>query len=130
MPKKSNAVIDASALLALLNAEPGGDVVTGYLPGSFLSAVNLAEVVGKLAQFGMPEEKISAALSGLGLEVVEVSRQHAWRAGLMKPKARKVGLSLADLICIALAQEMGLPVITSDRSWADFKSEVEVVFVR
>jgi ribonuclease VapC len=38
-------VLDASALLALLLAEPGADKVQAVLDGVFLGAVNLAEVV-------------------------------------------------------------------------------------
>ena len=41
-------VIDASALLALLNGEPGADVVAQALPGGVMSAVNVSEVVAKL----------------------------------------------------------------------------------
>ncbi len=50
--------IDASALLALLNEEPGADVVAQALPGAVISAVNLSEVVAKLSQAGMPEDAV------------------------------------------------------------------------
>src|SRR5204863_8283095 len=41
-------VLDASAILALINNEPGADEVAEALPESVLSTVNLAEVIGKL----------------------------------------------------------------------------------
>ena len=42
-------VLDASALLALLRSEPGGDVVADLFPHVVISSVNLSEVVAKLA---------------------------------------------------------------------------------
>ena len=41
-------VLDASAVLALIHDEPGGDVVAERLAGSVMGAANLAEVVGKV----------------------------------------------------------------------------------
>ena len=46
-------LLDASALLALLNHEPGSELVEEQIPGAFISTVNLAEVAGKLADLGM-----------------------------------------------------------------------------
>jgi PIN domain nuclease of toxin-antitoxin system len=37
----NEAVLDASALLALLNGEPGADQVAQYIPGALINAVNL-----------------------------------------------------------------------------------------
>ena len=45
-------VLDASALLALLLAEPGAARVAALLPDATVSAVNLSEVVAKLAEHG------------------------------------------------------------------------------
>ena len=39
----SKVVLDASAVLALLNAEPGGERVEETIPGAAMSAVNLSE---------------------------------------------------------------------------------------
>ena len=51
-------VIDASALLALLNGEPGADIVAQALPGGVMSAVNVSEVAAKLSELGIPEDEI------------------------------------------------------------------------
>ena len=49
----SSIVLDASALLALLNGEPGSDKLTPELLNDAVSsAVNLAEVQGKLVEKG------------------------------------------------------------------------------
>jgi PIN domain nuclease of toxin-antitoxin system len=47
----SKVVLDASALLALVNQEPGQAVVAELLPRSLVSAVNASELVAKLTDF-------------------------------------------------------------------------------
>ena len=63
-------VLDASALLTLLNAEKGADLVQELLPHTVISSVNLAEVVIRLSSLGMPEEETRRALTVLGLELI------------------------------------------------------------
>ena len=63
-------VLDASALLALLNEEPGAERVAPYIPGALISAVNLAEAVGKLAEAGVPPGVVMEVVLSLGLNVV------------------------------------------------------------
>jgi PIN domain nuclease of toxin-antitoxin system len=126
----SKAVLDASALLALLNEEPGGDRVIAAIPGALLCAVNHSEVVAKLADAGMPEVAIRGALEALGLEVVPFGLQLSLRAGMLRPVTRSRGLSLGDRACLALALEAGLPVLTTERSWVDLDLGLRVEVVR
>ncbi len=123
-------VLDASALLALLNGEPGADVVAGALPGAWICSVNLAEVVGKLAEYGMPREAIAAALGGLGLRVAVFDEDLAWRCGLLRPATRKLGLSLGDRACLALAEHLGMPALTADRAWLKAGLGLDVELIR
>jgi PIN domain nuclease of toxin-antitoxin system len=44
----SKCILDASALLALVNTEPGAGYVEELLPLSVMSTVNVAEVVAEL----------------------------------------------------------------------------------
>ena len=68
------AVIDASAVLAWLRDEPGADTVAGRLDGSFLSAVNLSEVLQNHLAVGTLSRPEAAGFAGdlasLGLSVV------------------------------------------------------------
>ncbi len=66
----SKVILDASALLALLNDEPGADEVAQYIPGAPISTVNLSEAVAKSADSGMPEDAIREAIGILELIVV------------------------------------------------------------
>ncbi len=52
------AVLDASALLALLLGEPGSEKVRAVLAESALTVVNLGEVVGHFARNGAAERRI------------------------------------------------------------------------
>lgn len=123
-------VLDATALLALLQEEPGAETVAEAIPQSSISAINLAEVVGKLVDAGMPEEAVRTALAGLGIEVIPFDEDLAYRTGLLRPLTRPYGLSLGDRACLALGQRLGQPVLTADRVWASLKVGVKVRVIR
>lgn len=127
------AVIDASALLAHLLDEPGKDGVLEALRAeSVMSTVNFAEVLGRLVRGGAEEALLRELTAELPVEFVQPDEEIAIRAALMLPLARRAGLSLADRMCLATGQVMGLPVVTADRVWAEVAAEigVELVVVR
>lgn len=66
----NNYVLDASAILALLNNEPGSEIVINVLTQAVISSVNLSEVVAKLADSGISETEIREIIGTLGLEVI------------------------------------------------------------
>jgi PIN domain nuclease of toxin-antitoxin system len=124
-----DAVLDASALLALLQDEPGSERVLATLPGALISAVNLSEVVAKLAEVGMPAATIQRSLR-LSIEVVPFDDELAVRTGLLRPVTRSAGLSLGDRACLALAASRSLPALTTDRAWNSVATGVDVVVIR
>lgn len=126
----SRAVWDASALLVLLNAEPDGERLAGELGEALISAVNLSEVVAKLADAGMPEGDLREALAALPLEVAPFDEGLAYVAGLLRPATRARGLSMGDRACLALALASGLPVVTADRAWQRLDLGIEVRTLR
>ena len=123
-------MLDASALLALLNRESGYEEVAGAIPHAAISAVNFSEVVAKLADNGMPEEEIREALEGLALEVHGFGRELAYDTGLLRPTTKSSGLSLGDRACLALGNQLELPVLTADRAWEGLSVEAEIRLVR
>lgn len=120
--------MDASALLALLNIEPGHEEIARTIPHAAISTVNLSEVAAKLAASGMPREMIREALEGLALEVYDFGRELAFQSALLRPITKSRGLSLGDRACLALGKRLNLPVLTTDRAWEGL--ELEVVLVR
>jgi PIN domain nuclease of toxin-antitoxin system len=126
----SEFVLDASALLALLNQEPGSEAVASIITQAAISAVNLSEVVAKLAEAGMPEAVLRQVLEGLGFEVVPFDETQAFIAGLLRSQTRSLGLSFGDRACLALARERNLPVLTTDRVWENLNLGIEIRVVR
>ncbi|HEX3127761.1 MAG TPA: type II toxin-antitoxin system VapC family toxin [Thermoanaerobaculia bacterium] len=126
----NEVVLDASAILALLNAEPGGEVVEQTLPGAIISTVNLSEIVAKLAERGMPEAVIRVALGEIGLQVIPFEEDLSYQTGMLRVSTRSAGLSFGDRACLALGRQMNLPVLTTDRNWASMDVGVEVRVIR
>jgi ribonuclease VapC len=126
----NEVVLDSSALLALLNSEPGGEIVEAAMPGLILGTVNLSETVAKLAERGLPENVIRLAFGGLELRVLPFDEKVAFQAGLLRVATRKAGLSFGDRACIALGQSLGLPVLTADRRWGDLDVGAEIRVIR
>ncbi|MDA8344418.1 MAG: type II toxin-antitoxin system VapC family toxin [Thermaerobacter sp.] len=126
----SRTVLDASAVLALLQGEQNGAVVATMLDEAVISTVNMAEVVGKLQDLGMPDEAIREALSFLPIHVLAFSEEHAYEAGLLRATTRPLGLSLGDRCCLAVAKQEGLAAVTADRAWCDLSIGVSIETIR
>lgn len=127
----ARTVLDASALLALLNDEPGADMAAEALDGEpVMSAVNLSEVVAKLVDAGIEAGEVRSLLDGLQIEVVAFDEESAFEAGSLRPSTRRAGLSFGDRACLALGARLAAPVLTADRGWRGLGLPVEVVVVR
>jgi len=127
MPNVSETyVLDASALLCLLHAEAGAERVTDILDRSVIGAVNLSEVVAKLADTGGTEAEISRALGVLRLRVEPFDDEQARLAGLMRTATRPLGLSLGDRACLALARQRAAVAVTTDRAWGKLPNQIGV----
>lgn len=122
-------VLDATAVLALLNDEPGAGTVASLLPQAVISTVNLAEVVGKLAETGMPEGMIKSVLGELGLMVIPFDEDLALSTGLLRPATSDYGLSLGDRTCLALGQHLRRAVLTAERMWKTVRLDVEIQMI-
>ncbi len=124
-------VLDASALLAVLNREPGADKLTPQMLSSAASStVNLAEVQSKLVSKGLnPDEAWEATLSPIR-EAVAFTAEHARTAGSLVVQTRTLGLSLGDRACLALGLALKAPVYTADKSWRSLKVGVRIHIIR
>lgn len=126
----SKLVLDASALLAFLNGEPGSERVAPMIPRATMSSVNVAEVVGKLAAAGLPDHSIRAALGALGVRTMPFDDAQAFEVGMLRSRLARSGLSLADLCCLTLAAKLGAPAVTADTAWQEINASVEIVTIR
>lgn len=127
----SKIVLDASAILAVLNHEPGAEKLTPELLANAAgSTVNLAEVHTKLVSWGGdPEEAWEDTLSAVH-ESIPFSEQQARIAGGLAAQTRALGLSLGDRACLAVGLELNAPVYTTDRSWNKLKLGVRIHVIR
>ena len=126
----SEHVLDASAVLAIMLGERGADRIEEFLAGAMIGAVNLAEVVAKLQERGVPDAEIDRNIAELDLPVIPFDAGQAMSAGKLRTRTRGLGLSLGDRACLALAMERGLPAVTTDRGWASLDIGVEVIVAR
>ena len=122
----THAVLDASALLALLLDEPGAGRVTALLDDAAISAVNLSEVVSQYARRGIAVSEIRRMLSLFSIQVIPFDDALAFDAGLLVPKTKSAGLSLGDRACLALALQLGATALTADRSWSRISRAIGV----
>lgn len=113
-----DSVLDASAVLALLDSEPGADRVLAAIPSALISTVNLAEVYSKFADRGPATWAALQRFRFAIYEVVPFSVEMAELAGRLRPLTREFGLSLGDRACLALAMLRGADVLTADTSWS------------
>jgi PIN domain nuclease of toxin-antitoxin system len=110
-------MLDASAALAMMLGEAGGDQVRDRLAASQISAVNLSEVVAKLQEGGVPDEVITSSLAELNFDVLAFDHGQAVRAGLLRASTRSNGLSLGDRACLSAAESCDAVALTTDRTW-------------
>jgi ribonuclease VapC len=119
-------ILDTSAVLAFLLAEPGKErVAEALLEGAMMTTANFAEVATKYVLRGA---KVRAETLAERLPVTLVSVDHdlALRAALMADQTRLAGLSLGDRVCVALGQRTGQTVLTADRGWLGVADAVGV----
>lgn len=126
----NKCVLDASAILALLNDESGAGMVQELLPVAIVSAVNFAEVVTRLSLLGMPENEIQGTLHILGLVIIPFDEELSFQTGLLAIVTKQYGLSLGDRACLALALKTGYSAVTSDRVWKNLEIKLDVKVIR
>ncbi len=124
-------VLDSSAILAIVNAEPGHEKLTEkLLAGAVASTVNLAEVQTELVSRGWPSEMAWQDANSPIDEAVAFEPEHARLAGDLVSTTKRLGLSLGDRACLALALALNAPVYTTDKSWRSLKLKVPVHVIR
>ena len=125
-----SCVLDASAVLAYLADEKGAGDVAKLLDEAAISAVNVAEVAGKLAERGTPREIVQDIVGALGLQIVDCDGPLAYRIGELRASTKGHGLSLGDRACLATAMHLGVKAITADQHWKTLKLRVRIHVIR
>jgi len=129
------AVLDASALLALLRDEAGSDRARRAIDdGALMSVVNWAEVLANLVVgSSRPDDVTTMALPGgpgTRLQLVPFDDAQARESARLVRFTRRLGLSLADRAALALALTRRLPVLTTDRAWRSLRLPIRIDVIR
>ena len=127
---QTSHVLDASAALAFLLAERGGELVAPHLGLSLISAVNFAEVAQRFWRLGYDPEPHLDRLLGEGLQVADADMLAARLAADLERVTKPFGLSLADRFCLALALDRAWPVLTTDRPFGRLGLPLTIVLIR
>ena len=117
MNRSVKHVLDAAAVLALMQDEPGAERLWPLLPEAVAGAVNVAEVLAKLVGRGMPRQEAAAAFAALHLEVAGFDPAEA----TVSASCVRKGVSLGDRCFLATAYTHGTGW-TSDRVLASIDS--------
>ena len=123
-------VIDASALLAFLHNEHGGDSVSKYLHGGLVSTVNWSEIIQKSISHNVNIRGMREDFIGLGVEFVHFTTAQSELAAGLWNQTQEFGLSLADRACLALGLVHQCPVVTADRVWKKMPLDLEIKLIR
>jgi PIN domain nuclease of toxin-antitoxin system len=126
----SPAVLDSSAILAVVFNERGGDQVLPLLDGGLLSAVNLAEVHTRLLLRGAGADFAWRRVMEFGCEICFFDDRQARVAAEMIAQTRPYGLSLGDRACLALAIQRKAAVYTTDTVWKNLSLSIQVNLIR
>ena len=126
----AEAVLVASALIAFLRNEPGAETVAAVLTRSCSSAVNLAETISKMVEYGKPLDDVSYQIERLRIPVVYFDDEQAKLVASLWKATRVAGLSLGDRACLSLGLKKGLPVLTAERAWTKVDVGVDVGVIR
>lgn len=126
----AKAVLDASAILAWINEEPGSDKVDRVLNDGVVSTVNLSEAGAILIDRGVPEDQVEYAVD-LGVKVIAFDHKQAIAASRLRVLTKPYGLSLGDRCCLAVGWILKLPILTADLQWKNVKVEgIKIRFIR
>ena len=134
--KRNKVVLDSSAVLAMIQGEPGGDRVDALLGETeldanreiLISTVNWCEILTCLQR-----DKIDITSDWLAsifpvVDVVPFSAEDAEKAAAIAKKCRN--LSLGDRACLALAQSRNATAWTTDKIWAELALDVALEVLR
>lgn len=126
----SKAVLDASALLAVLHREPGENIVTPVLYGATVSAVNYSEVLKRMIERGSDAKTTAQLLDRQQLRIIPFDRERAIAAASLLRYTQAHGLSFADRACLATGKEFGLVVYTSEKRMSETTLDIDVTLIR
>lgn len=126
-----SVVLDSSSLIALLSEEKGQEKIIEILPYAVMSTVNIAEVVKFLIdRKGLTKQQIYKIVQSIIPNIVPFDEEQAFLSGELITDTKRLGLSLGDRSCLALALSKGYIVYTADKAWANLQLNCKIILIR
>jgi ribonuclease VapC len=119
-------VLDSSALMALMNSEPGGALVEDKVATAGITTVNVCEIATKLVSGGMPLDAAITALLRTRPNVLVFDQALAFESAGLVSITKPLGLSLGDRACLAAGRIYGVPVLTADKAWKKLAAKLGI----
>lgn len=124
-------VLDASAILAIIQREKGAENLTDEIMShAVMSTVNLAEVQSKLVKNGYDPKYAWLDSTSLLQNEEPFTSAQARIAGDLIKQTSNFGLSLGDRACLALAISLNAPIYTTEKLWQKLKLGVKIHVIR
>ena len=117
----NSIILDASALLALVQKEQGAEIIKPLLKFSVMSAVNVAESLTALQRTGIVPQEALILITDIIATIIPLDLEQAGYVAELQSKVQHKGLSLGDRACIALGIKLQVPIYTADRIWAELQ---------
>lgn len=126
----TSVVLDASALLAVMNSEPGADIVRASLVGALMSAVNYSEVMKKTIERNVAVDSLHALVKTASIDIIPFDTLLAEASAELYPLTKAHGMSFADRACLALGIHRKLIVLTAEKKMRIRNLPITVKLIR
>lgn len=125
-----SVVLDASAVLAVLQDEPGAAFVSSMMRGAVMSTINFSEAIQKAATQTGEYDRLPHMIARFDVQLIPFDSVQAQAAARLESRTRKRGVSFADRACLALGGATGLPILTGDRKWPELGLALDIRLIR
>src|SRR5688572_22301105 len=128
-------VLDAYALMAFFEDEPGADFVRGLIlkaeedgTNLLMSVVNLGEVWYTIARTNSPEiaDQYINDIQGMAIEIIDADWKLTQHAAAFKVNGN---ISYGDCFAAALAKERKAELITGDKEFKVLQNEIKISWI-
>lgn len=133
--RKPRYVLDSYALLGYLRNEPVAERVEALLGDAaqgrtelYMSTISLGEIsyIVERRRGAVACQEALERLAVFPIQLQEATLERVMAAARLKARHT---ISYADAFAVALAQELGAPVVTGDREFEHVESLVEVLWL-
>lgn len=127
----NNVVLDASALLALIQNEKGAEIIKPLLNVAVMSTVNVSESLTVLQRTNISPQEALSLINDIVNMIVPFDLEQAQYMAELQSHVQHKGLSLGDKACISLGVKLQASIYTADKAWSELElNGAEIKLIR